>query len=89
MGLKYKNVHYNHDQILTIYMCLGGMPFYLNFVEKGSAFQNINNICFSKKGTLYDEFELLFASLFKMHEIHEAIITFIASKKRRGRKIRN
>jgi len=80
--LDYKNVHYNHDQILTIYMCLGGIPFYLNFVEKGlSAIQNINNICFNKKGTLYDEFELLFASLFKNHEIHEEIITFIAGKR--------
>jgi len=80
--LNYKNVHYNHEQILTIYMCLGGIPFYLNFIEKGlSAIQNINNACFSKKGTLYDEFELLFASLFKKHEIHEEIITFIASKR--------
>lgn len=80
--LHYKNIHYNNEQILTLYMCLGGIPFYLNFIEKGlSAILNINNICFSKKGTLYDEFELLFASLFKQHEIHEEIITLIASKR--------
>lgn len=80
--LSYKNIHYNHEQVLTLYMCIGGIPFYLNFVEKGrSAIQNINYICFNTKGTLYDEFELLFASLFKKHEIHEAIITFIASKR--------
>jgi uncharacterized protein len=80
--LNYKNIHYSNEQTLTLYMCLGGIPFYLNFVEKGlSAIQNINNICFSKKGTLYDEFELLFASLFKKHEVHEEIITYIASKR--------
>jgi len=80
--LMHKNIHYSNEQILTLYMCLGGVPFYLNFVEKGlSAIQNINNICFSKKGTLYDEFELLFASLFKKHEIHEEIIAFIANKR--------
>ncbi|MFT3741198.1 MAG: ATP-binding protein [Gammaproteobacteria bacterium] len=80
--LSYKNIHYRNEQILTLYMSLGGIPFYLNFVEKGlSAIQNINTICFSKKGTLYDEFELLFASLFKKHEIHEEIIRFIASKR--------
>ncbi len=80
--LSYKNIHYSNEQILALYMCLGGIPFYLNFVEKGlSAIQNINNICFSKKGTLYDEFELLFASLFKKHEMHEEIITFIANKR--------
>jgi AAA+ ATPase superfamily predicted ATPase len=82
--LSYKNVHYKNEQILTLYMCLGGIPFYLNFIEKGlSAIQNINNICFNKKGTLYDEFELLFASLFNKHDAHEEIIRFIA-KKREG-----
>lgn len=80
--LRYKKIHYSNDQILTLYMCLGGVPFYLNFVEKGlSAIQNINNICFRKKGTLYDEFDWLFASLFKKHEIHEKIITFMANKR--------
>lgn len=80
--LSYKNIHYSNEQILTLYMCIGGIPFYLNFIEKGfSAIKNINNICFSKKGTLYDEFDLLFASLFKKYELHEEIITFIANKR--------
>lgn len=80
--LSYKNIHYRNEQVLMLYMCLGGIPFYLNFVEKGlSAIQNVNRICFNKKGTLYDEFELLFASLFKKHEIHTEIIKFIASKR--------
>ncbi len=80
--LNYKNVHYTNEQILTLYMCLGGIPFYLDCIEKGlSAIQNINNICFLRKGTLYDEFSLLFASLFKTHGIHEEIIVFIASKR--------
>lgn len=80
--LLHKNIKFNNDQILTLYMCLGGIPFYLNLVEKKfSAIQNINSICFSKKGTLYDEFDLLFASLFKNHEIHEEIIKFIASRR--------
>ena len=80
--LKYKKIKYNNEQILTLYMCLGGIPFYLNFVEKGlSAIQNINEICFNRKGALYDEFNLLFASLFRMHEMHEALIIFIASKR--------
>ncbi len=77
-----KNIYYNDEQILMLYMCLGGIPYYLDFLEKGlSAIQNINKICFQRKGTLYDEFDLLFASLFKNHEIHEAIIHFVASKR--------
>ncbi|HVE43579.1 MAG TPA: ATP-binding protein [Gammaproteobacteria bacterium] len=82
--LEYKNVSYNNQQILMAYMCLGGIPFYLKFFEKGlSVIQNINHICFNKKGALFDEFHLLFSSLFKNHEIHEALIRFIA-KKREG-----
>ena len=80
--LNYKHICYNNEQIVTLYMCLGGIPFYLNCLEKClSAIQNINNVCFSKKGALYDEFKLLFASLFTQHELHENIITFIASKR--------
>ena len=80
--LNYKHIHFNNTQILTLYMCIGGIPFYLNAVEKGySAIQNINNICFNKKGTLYDEFDSLFASLFKKHELHEELIMLIASKR--------
>lgn len=79
--LLYKNIRYNHQQILTLYMCLGGIPYYLNFVEKGlSATQNINQICFQGNGGLYDEFKVLFASLFKNHDVHEKIIHTIAKK---------
>ncbi len=80
--LNYKHIQYNYDQILTVYMCLGGIPFYLNYIEKGlSAIQNINQACFLKSGTLYDEFKMLFASLFKKHTLHEAIIAFMATKR--------
>lgn len=80
--LKYKNIRYNDEQILKLYMCLGGIPFYFKFLDKGlSAIQNINNLCFSRKGTLYDEFDMLFASLFNSHEVHEKIIRILAEKR--------
>lgn len=51
--LSHKHINYNNDQILTLYMCLGEIPYYLNLAEKGlSAIQNVNNICFSKKRNL-------------------------------------
>lgn len=80
--LAWKKIRYTNEQILALFMCIGGIPFYLNFIEKGlSAIQNINNICFNKKGALYDEFSLLFSSLFKKHQMHEEIIIFIAGKR--------
>jgi uncharacterized protein len=80
--LRYRHVNYNNDQLLMLYMCIGGIPYYLNFIERGlSAIQNINQTCFQKKGTLYDEFPLLFASLFNKHEIYEQLIRLIAGKR--------
>ena len=78
--LKNRGINYNQSQVLNLYMCIGGIPYYLNFVEKGlSAIQNVNKSCFQKRGTLYDEFKLLFKSLFKNYEIQEEIIRLIAA----------
>lgn len=59
-------VHLNQKQILDIYMVFGGIPHYLNLVQKGlSATQIIEANCFQKGGALIKEFERLFESLFK------------------------
>jgi AAA+ ATPase superfamily predicted ATPase len=80
--LKYKEITLTNAQILDLYMCLGGIPYYLKFVEKGlSAAQNINRLCFQKRGSLLDEFKNLFSSLFDHAEAHEEIIKFIATKR--------
>lgn len=80
--LKNRGIEYNHTQLLQLYMCIGGIPYYLKFVEKGlSAIQNVNQMCFQKMGTLLDEFENLFASLFQHHDMHENIIRLIAQKR--------
>ncbi|HEU5281969.1 MAG TPA: ATP-binding protein [Gammaproteobacteria bacterium] len=82
--LTYKKCRLNNQQITALYLCIGGIPFYLNHIEKNlSAVQNINLLCFNKNGALHHEFGLLFASLFKHHELHEKIILLI-SKKREG-----
>ncbi|MFX8887393.1 hypothetical protein ABTM83_20405, partial [Acinetobacter baumannii] len=46
-----------------------------------SAVQNINRLCFQKKGGLLDEFTLLFKSLFKNAIFYEQLIKFIAEKR--------
>lgn len=65
-----KNIKLDLYQILQIYLCIGGIPFYLNFIKKGfSAIQNINLLCFKKEGALFNEFSNLFSSLFNHAEI--------------------
>ncbi len=79
--LKWKNINFNRYQIIEMYSVLGGIPFYLNALEKGlSITQNINELCFSDDGILKNEFNNLYASLFKNSENHVAIVTALAKK---------
>lgn len=80
--LKSKKITLNERSILSIYMALGGIPYYLNYVEPGlTAEANIQNICFGKKAPLYDEFNKLFQSLFKHAASYIEIVKLIASKR--------
>lgn len=79
--LKYLGVSLNHQQILQIYMAMGGIPHYLKNIRKGlSAAQNIDMICFQKNGLLFDEFDMLFHSLYEEPETYINIIRAIAKK---------
>ncbi len=45
-------------------MVMGGIPAYLNAIQKGkSAAQHIESACFSKDGVLYSEFDNLYFSI--------------------------
>ena len=80
--LESRAVQLNQSQLLRLYMCIGGIPFYLKFVEKGlSAVQNIDRLCFRDDAPLNDEFNNLFASLFKSAELHEALVRVLSTKR--------
>jgi uncharacterized protein len=79
--LESKNVMLDHYQFLQIYMAMGGIPHYLKEIEAGkSAAQNIENICFSPSGLLYDEFSRLYVALFENAENHISIIKVLSKK---------
>jgi hypothetical protein len=62
-------------------MVLGGVPHYLNGVERGrSAQQNIEKICFTKDGLLANEFDNLYSALFSFPERHIQVIHALAKK---------
>ncbi len=78
---KSKSMIFDRYQLLQLYMALGGVPFYLDAVEKGkSVSQNINDLCFTPKGMLRSEFDNLYASLFKKADKHVAVIEALAKK---------
>ena len=78
-----KNLGYKDRQILEAYMALGGIPYYWSFLKKGqSVAQNFDRMFFQMGGELSQEFDALYASLFKKPRRHIAIITALAKKKR-------
>lgn len=81
--LRYNNIIFDQYQITLLYMVLGGIPYYLDNVEKGlSAMQNVNALCFERNAVLRSEFNNLYASLFKRAERHKSVVEALATKKK-------
>ena len=79
---KSRNIRLNREQILQLYLTIGGVPMYLDQLKAGlSAVQNIQAICFAPTGYLRDEFDRLYHSLFSRPDRHIAIIRALASKR--------
>lgn len=73
--LESKNINWNHYSIIHLYIALGGIPHYLNKVEKGrSVVQNIQRLCFDPDGDLVHEFDEIFDSLFTQSDTHKEIV---------------
>jgi uncharacterized protein len=80
--LQSRNVYLDRYQIIQIYMAMGGIPHYLKEIDgTKSAIQNIDTICFAKKGLLSDEFSRLYPSLFANPEKHINVIQTLILKK--------
>lgn len=72
-------------EILKIYLALGGVPEYLEYIEPGdSSVTAINRICFETNAQLKNEFNIVFKSLFDKGEYHEKIIQTLAAGKNKG-----
>lgn len=79
--LRQRGIELDRKQILELYMAIGGIPYYLDYVRRGrSAAQNIDALFFSAQAPLRDEFDKLYAALFEHHERHLKIIRALAKK---------
>jgi uncharacterized protein len=77
-----RGVKLSKRHVLTLYLALGGIPYYLRYLEPGlSAVENIQKILFDKNAPLKDEFKKLFDSLFTQANIYVALIKYIAQAK--------
>ncbi|HMP28320.1 MAG TPA: ATP-binding protein [Saprospiraceae bacterium] len=78
---KSKNINLPRYDILSIYMAIGGIPYYIKEVVRAdSAVSAINRICFGKNAHLFGEFDKLYKSLFTNYQDHIAVIRALAKK---------
>jgi uncharacterized protein len=76
-----RGIRLEPDQILEIFLAVGGIPYYLDYIRKGrSAAQSIDALFFSVNAPLRDEFTQLYASLFENYERHMKVIRALARK---------
>ncbi len=72
----------SRHELCQAYMVFGGVPYYWSLLRGDrSLAQNVDSLCFSEHGKLRDEFEYLYASLFKNAAAHLKIVTALASCK--------
>lgn len=72
----------NNRHILEIYMATGGIAYYLSQIRKNlSAAQNIDELAFSKQGVLYQDFDILFSSIFDESNVYVDLVRIIAAKR--------
>jgi uncharacterized protein len=70
-------------ELIELYMIFGGVPHYLDHVERGRSVPEIvDRVCLAKDGALANEFSRLFASLFDSDEKYVAVVRALARKRR-------
>lgn len=80
--LQSRGFQWSRYDIIQTYMIMGGIPYYLKLLDGTLPLPtNIDNIFFKKKGPLWDEFPVLYETLFGRSELYLKIINTLASKK--------
>ena len=79
------NLALGRKDVLELYMILGGIPYYWSFLKRGlSVAQNIDQLFFAETAQLRDEFEALYATLFKRPENYLKVIACLSDGRRSG-----
>jgi len=79
------NLALGRKDVLELYMILGGIPYYWSFLKKGlSVAQNVDQLFFTETAQLRDEFEALYATLFKRPENYLKVIECLSDGRRSG-----
>lgn len=79
--LELLKVKLTQKDLATLYMSVGGVPYYLKDIQPGQSVpQILDDLFFNANAILKNEFQNLYASLFKNSDLHVSIIKALASK---------
>lgn len=79
--LEMNGVRLTLKDIIQLYMCVGGIPFYLREVKSGKSVpQILDDLFFRQQASLKREFPNLYASLFKNNRLHEQLVQLLSRK---------
>lgn len=77
-----RGLNLSRQEICEAYMIFGGVPYYWSLLRSELSFmQNIDLLCFSEHGKLRDEFQYLYASLFRNAAYHLKVVDHLSTRK--------
>lgn len=83
MYLAKNNFTYTRYDILELYMVMGGIPYYLSYLNRGrSVAQNIDDLFFKKGSKLETEFARLFSSLFIDSDKYISVMRLLSTRRK-------
>ncbi len=75
-------IDWSEYDMAQCYMILGGIPYYLSFLNPYETLnENVDNLFFRKNAELADEFDNLFRTLFSSSEDYEVIASLLSQKR--------
>ncbi|MBQ7243047.1 MAG: ATP-binding protein [Bacilli bacterium] len=78
-----RGIRYSRYHIAVIYMCVGGIPYYLRMFDNAlDPLRNIDALFFGRKAALKGEFKDLFETLFKKDSSYVKIVEFLSTKRK-------
>ncbi len=76
-----RNINWPRRDICECYMIMGGIPYYLSLLKPALSYtENIDNIFFKKRAELWDEFNLLYNTLFSNSSNYIKIVEALSKK---------
>ena len=79
--LKEQGIGLSRYDVAQSYMMVGGIPYYLNYFERGKSLpQTADDLFFNRNAKLANEYDRLFSSMFSKLDVMKKIVEFLSKR---------